>query len=104
MLLTASHCVPVFVDSLLNSGGVIIGQLCLNKANNCGQEIDVQFIDSIFPHPDYHQNEQFGSLNYDLAVIKLKDKSSIEYVPLDQGSVSQSYSEGKINFITLSPP
>ena len=81
----------------------MIGPLCLNKANNCGQEIDFQFIDSIFPHPDYHKHEQFG-VNYDLAVIKLKDKSSIEYVPLDQGSVSQSYSEGKINFITLSPP
>ena len=99
MLLTASHCVPAFVEALLTGGGVIIGLICLDSESNCDQEYDIQFIDSIFPHPAYHQNAIFGSLEHDLAVIKLEDSTFIDPVPLDQGTVSKSYNSGKNNVI-----
>lgn len=81
MLLTASHCILAFAYAEY----VVIGKLCLENETYCDQEYDIQFI-----HPDYFVDHQFVP-HYDLAVIKLADRSFIDPIPLDQGHVSQSY-------------
>lgn len=94
MLLTAAHCVDEIYAFTVLLGGFIVGQYCLdNVATNCGQNSEFHYIDTIFPHPNYSLDN--GLIANDFAIIKLKDKSMIDPVPLDQNVFSPDYDEGK---------
>ena len=95
MVLTAAHCVNDLYALAALHGGFTIGQYCLeNVSNNCGQYSEFHYIDAIFPHPNYGVNNN-GLFIYDYAIIKLKEKTMIEPVPLDQNAFALDYEEGE---------
>lgn len=80
-VLTAAHCVGGF-------NGVLVGALCPNEGNNCGQPLGpIQLLDQIFVHPDYNPYDN------DFALVKLQTRSEITPVDMDDGT--ESYVEGE---------
>jgi len=94
MLLTAAHCVENLFELAAFIGGFTVGQYCLEEVKtNCGQGFEFHYIDAIFPHPNYSADR--GLIINDYAVIKLRDKSNIDPVPMDQNVFRPDYEEGK---------
>jgi len=92
-VLTAAHCVEGRVNTLLSNGGYQIGALCSpygpNDTDNCQQEVESFGISSIDMHPSYNP----GTLQHDLALVRLDGTSTITPVPIDLGDVSPGYED-----------
>jgi len=92
-VLTAAHCVEGRVNTLLANGGYQIGALCSpygpNASGNCQQEVESFGISSIDMHPSYNP----GTLQHDLALVRLDGTSTITPVPIDQGDISPGYED-----------
>ena len=85
-VLTAAHC------DYDNNDEVIIGALCdpySNAANNCGQAVERKEIKKVYVHPSYSGNSN------DFALLKLESRSNIAPVPMDETSLSNTYSSSK---------
>jgi len=85
-VLTAAHC------DYDNNDEVIIGALCdpySNAANNCGQAVETKEIKKVYVHPSYSGNSN------DFALLKLETRSNIAPVPMDETSLSNTYSSTK---------
>ena len=68
------------------------GALC-EEDDNCGQYTETIYAKEVFDHPQYNQYNFFDG--YDFTLVQLKNQSTIDPVPLDQGNVSTSYSAGQ---------
>ena len=81
-VLTAAHCLGSFRKFQ-------IGVLC-NDDDNCGQESETIWIEDEFEHPEY-DNE---SLDFDVALVKLRNASTIQPATLDMKNLVDEYEHG----------
>lgn len=84
-VLTAAHCLGSFRKFQ-------IGALC-NDDDNCGQESETIWIKEEFVHPDY-DNE---SLDFDVALVKLRNPSITQPATLDMDNLVGEYEHGDDN-------
>lgn len=68
-VLTAAHCVsPGDASSL----AVLIGAVCPNSGNNCGQPSQLINVQTVTNHPGYNSN----TVNNDFSLLKLVSSAS----------------------------
>lgn len=84
-VLTAAHCLGSFRKFQ-------IGALC-NDDDNCGQESETIWIQDEFVHPDYDDE----SLDFDVALVKLRNASTIQPATLDMDNLVGEYEHGEDN-------
>jgi len=91
-VLTAGHCID---DTFRNIGAFQIGALNNLYINgwNGGQYVEYRSVDAIVLHPSFSSE----SLDYDLAIVKLKQPCSIDPVDIDDGRFSPNYVHLKKN-------
>jgi len=90
MVLTAAHC------EFQHASKVLVGALCKpygpNDANNCNQKVEFIEIEEVFNHDKYNGR----NLDYDYALVKLKEKSSINPVGLDIIGKGNKFNRGML--------
>lgn len=90
-VLTAAHC---GYDS---SSGFQIGALCdpYEDGDNCNQYTETIYASNAFEHPDWDT----VNIVYDFTLVQLESQSTIDPVPIDQGTLSTSYVGGKSKYL-----
>lgn len=87
-VLTAAHC-PT------NFAAIEVGALCTDSdEDNCGQHREYFVPQGVYDHPGWWGGGQNFSFGYDLRLLHLSGKSSIEPVTMDLGGLSKTYSTG----------
>lgn len=87
-VLTAAHCT---IES--NYTAFQIGALSDPiQGDNGGQYNEILAVDYVVEHPDY----DYYDLDYDFALVKLQEKSSITHVDMDMTGIVDDYDENKI--------
>lgn len=82
-VLSAAHCEP----ALYGNPSVIVGQLCMDESDNCGQKREELRITKRIIHPSYSSY----SNSYDYMLLMLEKPSSIQPVKFDDGTYSSNY-------------
>jgi len=93
-VITAAHCSSFRFDRLR------IGAVCTGNANsdgnNCGSYYEVRYAKQLFMPPE----SQGGTDEYDVRLVQLTERSTIEPVDIDDGSISSNYMGGRDNLWT----
>jgi Secreted trypsin-like serine protease len=97
-VITAAHCSSYRFDRLR------IGAVCTGNANgdgtNCGNYFEVRYAKQEFMPPE---NQDGSTDEYDVRLVQLTERSTIEPVEIDDGFFSNNYSGGAfVCFVCLS--
>lgn len=94
-VITAAHCSSYRFDRLR------IGAVCTGNANgdgtNCGNYFEVRYAKQEFMPPE---NQDGSTDEYDVRLVQLTERSTIEPVEIDDGLFSNNYSGGRGNLWT----
>lgn len=85
-VLTAAHCTNEN-DYTAFQIGALSDPI---QGDNGGQYNEILAVDYVIEHPDYYY------LDYDFALVKLQEKSSIAYVDMDMTGIADDFDDNKI--------
>ena len=85
-IITAAHCEFNFENA------VTIGKLC-HQDSNCDQTMERIEIEKKFKHPNYEQSNTH--IRNDFMIIKLKQRSEVQPIKMDDGMFASNYTSGK---------
>jgi V8-like Glu-specific endopeptidase len=92
-VITAAHCSSYRFDRLR------IGAICTGNANedgdNCGSYYEVRYAKQEFMPPGA------GTEEYDVRLVQLTERSTIEPVEIDDGSLSNNYPGGTFLYVCM---
>ena len=75
--------------------GYMIGALCSDKKENCGQAEEWRYVKEFFLHDDFSEKK----MSHDVALVRLTERSTLPYATIDDGNISSNYNKGKLGAV-----